>query len=154
MEIDTRNILLYIFKQLSNEEPIQTRYNKDLQNLFINDQIRSVEPKRLEMEQYLRRILSDYQVISEKSVVLIDINPLIFSIFPVIIMEDLNTKKIYQEGIAIIKKILSFNMPYHVQSYKIIIRDKNYSICKCIGFTPETNEYYYIGQNGKHIPIK
>lgn len=36
----------------------------------------------------------------------------------------------------------------------VTIRNNNYNVNEWVGYTPETNEYYYVEQGGKHVPIK
>lgn len=136
----------------SNEK----KSEKTMEELLAENEqkLKDVEPKRQEMEEHLATVLSGYKLALDKNVTVSDADKFIFAVFPEIVINNISPEQARQEGIAVIKKLVNSNMPYTVESYNVTIRDNNYNVSEWVGYTPETNEYYYVEQGGKHIPIK
>ena len=88
-------------------------------------ELQQVEPQRQETEDHVLAVLTDYNITSPKNVIVSDTNGPIFSI-------SIETKSSTSsdeehakaEGIAIINKLLSSNMPYTIDKYDVIISAK------------------------------
>lgn len=112
-------------------------------------ELQQVEPQRQETEDHVLAVLTDYNITSPKNVIVSDTNGPIFSI-------SIETKSSTSsdeehakaEGIAIINKLLSSNMPYTIDKYDVIISDKVGSPLAWIVYAPE-NKTFSLLKDGK-----
>lgn len=155
-QVSTPSTVVETNSQPTSTTPTEKNSEKTMEELLAENEqkLKAVEPKRQEMEKHLTTVLSGYELALDKNVTVSDADKPVFAVFPEIIINNISPEQARQEGITIIKKLVNSNMPYTVESYDVTIRDNNYNVNEWVGYTPETNKYYYVEQGGKHVPIK
>lgn len=115
--------------------------------------LEAVEPQRKEMEQALSETLSSYKMPLDKNVSVSDIDNLVFSVMPEVVIDNMDKEQAKQEAVQIIQKLTNANLPYKVDSYLISISDSKHNPLAVVSYTPETGKYVSL-ENGKRVEFQ
>lgn len=124
---------------------------KTMEEILAENQkeLQQVEPQRQETENHVLAILTDYNITSPKNVTVSDTNGPIFSVSIETKSSTSNDEEHAKiEGVQIINKLLSSNMPYTIDKYDVIVSDKLGSPLAWIVYIPE-NKTFSLLKDGK-----